>query len=359
MSRSVRIGLLRLADAAPVIAAAEWGMFERHGLDATLSVEPSWANVADKLAYGLLDAAVILPPLAMAASLGLRGPRADLIVPMGLSRAGNTVVLSAHALRTVAARQEGDGIMARGRATAAWIREAAAAGTRPRLGIVHLFSGHNLLLRYWLAAGGAEPDRDVEFVVLPPSAMERALADGRIDGFCAGAPWGTVAERDGSGRVVARGSEIWHRHPEKVLGVRRAWADEDPGRLDALLRALGEAARLCDDPDRGDALAAMLAAPAHVDAPAEAIRSSLPQDPPVDSSFPADPISFSDAHLLRGSEIEWFSAQMCRWRWMSLDDRAAAHAVFRPGLAAAALGEGSPPSLDRFCDSTESGHTLP
>ena len=61
-----RIGILRLTDAAPLIVARECGYFAAENIEAVLSVEPSWANVADKLAYGLLDGAMLLPPLAMA-----------------------------------------------------------------------------------------------------------------------------------------------------------------------------------------------------------------------------------------------------------------------------------------------------
>src|SRR5579859_5447104 len=91
---SITIGLLRLTDAAPVIIAHEHGFFARRGLDVRLSVEPSWANIADKLTYGRLDAAVMLPPLAFAVSLGLRGIGTPLVVPMSLSLNGNSITVS-------------------------------------------------------------------------------------------------------------------------------------------------------------------------------------------------------------------------------------------------------------------------
>jgi hypothetical protein len=92
---AVRLGLLRLTDAAPVVLAEAAGLYAAEDLDVRLSVEPSWANLADKLSYGLLDAAIMLPPLALAVSLGLRAAGAKLIVPMGLSLNGNGVTLSA------------------------------------------------------------------------------------------------------------------------------------------------------------------------------------------------------------------------------------------------------------------------
>ena len=65
MSTRVRIGMLRLTDSAPVVVARALGLFDSLDIHPTLSIEPSWANVADKLTYGLLDAAVMLPPLAL------------------------------------------------------------------------------------------------------------------------------------------------------------------------------------------------------------------------------------------------------------------------------------------------------
>ena len=149
-----------------------------------LSIEPSWANIADKLTYGLLDAAVMLPPLALASALGLRGPPANLVVPMGISQGGNTIVLGGDAIK------ESEGLPP-GARLLAWL---AGQSGRPRIAVVHRFSTHNLLLRYWLSLTGVDPDRDIETVVVPPEQVVAALASGQIAGFCAGAPWGVAAE---------------------------------------------------------------------------------------------------------------------------------------------------------------------
>ena len=90
----LRLGLLRLTDSAPAIVAHEFGWFAEEGIEAELSVEPSWANIADKLAYGFLDAAVIIPPLGFAIELGLRGISQKLIIPCNISLGGNTITLA-------------------------------------------------------------------------------------------------------------------------------------------------------------------------------------------------------------------------------------------------------------------------
>src|SRR5689334_7535562 len=97
MTDSVRIGVLRLVDSAPVIVAQADGVFTSLDLEAQVSIEPSWANLADKLAYGLLDAAVMLPPLVLASVAGLRGPKTRLVVPLSLSQGGNAIVLGPEA----------------------------------------------------------------------------------------------------------------------------------------------------------------------------------------------------------------------------------------------------------------------
>ena len=157
MSEVIRIGLLRLVDSAPVLVTEAEGLFAAAGLEVALHIEPSWANVADKLAWGLLDAAVMLPPLALAMASGLRGPPVRLHVAMGLSEGGNSVVVAPSIAD----------------AFPDWVR---AQTKPPRLAVVHVFSTHNLLLRYWLALTGVDPDRDIETVVVPPEQVVGALA---------------------------------------------------------------------------------------------------------------------------------------------------------------------------------------
>ncbi|HEY1736518.1 MAG TPA: ABC transporter substrate-binding protein, partial [Methylovirgula sp.] len=159
----VRIALLRLTDSAPVIMAESLGLFAHAGLDVEISIEPSWANAADKLSYGLVDCAVMLPPLAFAIALGLRGPKADVIVPMTLSTGGNSLAFTRDVANQIADEtkmKDPLDALALGRNFAKWLGGRAGRGGPPRLGVVHVFSTHNLLLRYWLAVSGINPDED-------------------------------------------------------------------------------------------------------------------------------------------------------------------------------------------------------
>jgi NitT/TauT family transport system ATP-binding protein/nitrate/nitrite transport system substrate-binding protein len=321
MTVRLRLGLLRLTDSAPVLMAEAAGLFAAEGLAVDISIEPSWANIADKLTYGALDAAVILPPLAIAIAAGLRGARRRLVLPMSLSSGGNTVTLAPPLLQRIGA---GGSALDRARR----FKAALAGIAPPRLAVVHGFSTHNLLLRYWLAAGGIDPDCEVEILTLPPEATADALAEGAIDGFCAGAPWGAVAAASGAGARLVGTGEIWAAHPEKALVVDAALAEAEPAAVRALLRALLRAALLCDHPEGDARLVALLGAADGLALPEAAIRAVLAgPDRPV---FAADAAGFPFL-----SQAAWFAGQMRRWGWMAAE----MPALYRPDLFAEAAGD--------------------
>jgi NitT/TauT family transport system ATP-binding protein/nitrate/nitrite transport system substrate-binding protein len=269
----------------------------------------------------------MLPPLALAACAGLRGPQARLIVPMALSQGGNTITVRSDIADAII----GQGSPAQPRLRD-WLRMQPE---RPRFAVVHVFSTHNLLLRYWLASSGIDPDGDVEIVVIPPETVGRALAEGRIAGFCAGAPWGDVAEQERTGRILIGTSSIWPFHPEKCLCVAESWAGRHPGLLGRLLRAILHAQVRCDGAENAPAIAALLADPCRLGLPREAARAALPGGGGREQvRFPTRAALFP-AH----AHAEWFLGQMIRWGWMPtiIDAAALARQVYRPEFLAPAL----------------------
>ncbi|MGB8276366.1 MAG: CmpA/NrtA family ABC transporter substrate-binding protein [Methylovirgula sp.] len=338
----VRIALLRLTDSAPVIMAQALGLFAQAGLDVEISIEPSWANIADKLSYGLIDGAVMLPPLAFAIALGLRGPKAEVIVPMSLSSGGNSVTftreIAAH-LGEDATKQAGaiPDALALGRGFAKWLSTRSPRSGPARLGIVHVFSTHNLLLRYWLAAAGTDPDEDVELITVPPAQTVEALAERRIIGFCAGAPWGRLAAEAGLARPVLPCSAIWRHHPEKCFAVSARFAEKNPQTLEALLGALLAAAQYCEAPANMAAVAAQVAEVLSL--PLEAVITSLPGAAPEPGIDPSDFFAQATSFPWR-SHGYWFLSQMARWGWLEqgIDLVDVATRVYRPDLYAKAAG---------------------
>jgi len=326
----VSIGLLRLTDSAPAIVAHEFGFFADEGLDGALSVEPSWANIADKLAYGALDAAIVVPPLALAVSLGLRGPAQPLVVPYALSLGGNTITFASSLVKEMRADARKVGFAA---ALAARLKRL---DQKPTLAVVHDYSTHNLELRYWLAAADAVADRDFELCVTPPAHTVEALRSGRILGFCAGAPWGEIAERTRVGVTVATSNDVWRNAPEKALAVRERWSEANPEALRSLLRALYRAARFCDAPGNSTYVAALLSRRAWLGVDSHAILQSLPGA--LGSRNPIRFHSHAATYPWRSHAL-WFLAQMRRWglieAGLPLSD--IARRVYRPDLYADAL----------------------
>jgi NitT/TauT family transport system ATP-binding protein/nitrate/nitrite transport system substrate-binding protein len=328
----LRIGFLRLTDSAPAIVAQEFGYFAEEGIDADLFEEPSWANIADKLAYGFLDAAVIVPPLAFAIELGLRGVSQKLIIPCAISMGGNTITLSRDlALRVRELANKG------GLSTA----HALAACLKDReqplpLGVVHAYSTHNLLLRYWLATAGLEAGREVRLSVVPPARAVEALQSGSIAGFCAGAPWGEIAQRAGAGLNVATSDDIWRAAPEKAFAVRASWAEENPESLKGAVRALVRAAQFCDAPENASYTGSLLSRQKYLGVDSHAILSSLPGGaiaPDNQSCFWRGAATFPwRSHAL------WFLKQMARWDLIGdIDAESLAARVYRSDLYRAAL----------------------
>jgi NitT/TauT family transport system ATP-binding protein/nitrate/nitrite transport system substrate-binding protein len=306
----VRLGFAPLTDAAPLLAAEALGFFSDEGLEADLSREVSWATIRDKLAVGALDAAHMLAPMALAAADAEAAP---IVVPLALAHGGASLTLAA---RLVDAMGEDAAGLAR------LVTRRRDEGASPlTLAVVYPHSVHNYLLRAWLAEAGIDPHADVRITVAAPSRTAELLAGGVIEGFCAGEPWGPAAQANGAGRVVARVGQLWAAAPDKVLGVGRAWAEADPPRLQAVLRALTRAAAWCAEPRNAEPLTALVAEALGL--PSSVIAPGLPH-----IAFQAEPASRAEA--------AWLLEQMQRWGQLSggADLKALAARVYRPDLCA-------------------------
>ena len=348
----LRVGFIPLLDSATLIVARERGFAEREGLRLELVREISWANIRDRVIVGHLDAAQMLAGLPIASTLGIQHLKVPMVAPMTLGLGGNAITVSSSLYRSMDETGRlgaGAGPSQTGAALAQVVRQGRSAALPPlTLAMVYPVSSHNYELRYWLAASGIDPDRDVRLVVIPPSLMVDALVAGRIDGFCVGEPWNSLAEAAGVGRIVATKAELWPLSPDKVLGMRTDWAEHHPNTVAALVRALHGAARWSDDPDNHPALAELLAQPAHIDAPVACCRRALSgrlgADPVTGYHDVPDFIRFHRhaATFPWQSHALWLYAQMVRWGQVAhaADAAALARATYRPDLYRSALSDG-------------------
>jgi ABC-type nitrate/sulfonate/bicarbonate transport system substrate-binding protein len=343
----IRAGFLPLVDAALLIVAREKDFAREEGIDLHLARETSWANIRDRVSVGHFDVAHMLAPLPIAANLGLSPLDVPFIAPMALGLGGNAVTVSTGLWVALAAEGvSSDGDPARvGRALRNVISARRSRRERPLVfAVVQTFSGHHYELRYWLAACGIDPGRDMTITVVPPPLMVDALKSGRIDGYCVGEPWNTAAVHDGAGRIVTTKSSIWRSSPEKVLGLTREWAEANPASLSALLRALHRASLWCGDKGNAADLAALLARPEYLNQPESAVLPAIINEVALGDSGPrpvADFLTFAGkaATFPWQSHALWFYSQMVRWgQVMHSEERArAARLSYRPDLYRQAL----------------------
>lgn len=335
------IGFLPLVDAALPILAHEHGFAAAEGLRLALVRDMSWATVLDRLLYGHTDAAHLVAPLAIATTLG-RGRKAQpLSVPFVLGLNGNAITMRPDLADQVAPQ----GRLGDPAVVGAKIKALVAAGRRLRFGVVHRYSSHNYMLRYWLAACGVRPDEDVEITTVAPPFCADALEAGEVDAICVGEPWNSVAVERGAGRIVLVTAQIWRRGVEKVLAMRESVLDERRDETEALLRALVQAGRHFVDPDHWDENADLLARPEYLGGDARLIRQAISDRLLLTQG--GDPVHYPDfmfqyreaANFPWVSQAEWLYTQMVRWDRTGFDaaDAKKAARVFRPDVYRSAL----------------------
>jgi two-component system, oxyanion-binding sensor len=349
MTTPLRIGFIPLVDAAALIVAVDRGFAAAEGLDITLVREVSWSNVRDKLNIGLFDAAHLLAPVAIASSLGLGHVKVPIAAPFNLGINGNAITVSPALHAALMQEIDGDRFdpMATALALARVVAKRRKSGAEPlTFGMTFPFSTHNYQLRFWMAAGGVDPDEDVRLVVLPPPYMVDSLANGHVDAFCVGAPWNSVAVDLGVGHILHFVADILVSAVEKVLAVRQNWSEKNPEIVAALVRAHVRAAEFIEQAENRPEAARMLARPERIGVDAEVIQRTL--DGRLKIS-PDGAMRESDRYLLVGRESAarpdpvqsaWLYAQMVRWGQTVLKPEAlkTAMGVFRPDLYDAALG---------------------
>ncbi len=350
-SERFRIGFLPLVDAALPILAHELGFGAREGLEIELVRDMTWATVRDRLLYGHTDAAHMIAPLAIATTLGRDRPAVPLAVPFVLGLNGNAVTFSAKLAAEVGLADELGDPARIGAALKQVAKARIAAGKRLRFGVVHRYSSHNYMLRYWLAGVGIRPDQDIEIVVTSPPFAADALAADEVDGICVGEPWNSIAVDRGVGHIALATAQIWRRGVEKVLTMRETVMDERRDAVEALVRALHAAAAHFIETGAAEESADILARPEYLDAPRDAVLRAITDR--IRMVPGGDPIHYPDfmfqyreaANFPWRSQAAWLYSQMIRWdsNAFSEADAATASSVFRPDIYRAALaGTGAP-----------------
>lgn len=362
------LGFIALTDSAPLIVAQEKGFFAEHGMSGvTLAKQSSWGTTRDNMVLGSagsgIDGAHILTPMPYlmqtgAITQGTPLPMAILarlnLDAQGISMANTyadlDVGLDASVLRPV-------------------FEERRAAGGQPTVAVTFPGGTHDLWMRYWLAAGGIDPNSDVSVITVPPPQMVANLRVGTMDAFCVGEPWHEQMVSEGIGYTAINTGELWNRHPEKAFAMRADWVDQNPNSAKALTMAVLQAAQWCDAAENKEELAAIISGRAYLNVREGDIVDRLRgeydygngravvADSPHLMKFWRDQASYPfKSHDL------WFVTEDKRWGYLPADTDAAAlvEAVNREDVwraAAADLGvdatdipEGTSRGVETFFD---------
>jgi bicarbonate transport system ATP-binding protein len=300
--------------------------------------ETSWRGIMDGIVGGYLDAAQMPSGMPLWITLGGHQDQPmPVVTAMTMTRNGNGITLDK--------RFYDQGV----RTLADFKKMLLDSPERQhRMGLVHPSSMHNLLLRYWLASGGIDPDRDLSLQSIPPAQMVVDLQKGTIDGFCVGEPWNTRAALEGVGFTVATDLEIWPGHPGKVLGVREDWANAYPNTHIALVKALLEASHYCSNPANEQEVRKIVAQREYVNTDIAYIHLGNLNDDYCRLDQPmrefAHHLFFGDG-VNRPSRTEhlWHMTQLARWghtpfprNWVEIMERVCRVSVF--STAARELG---------------------
>lgn len=254
----VKLGYFALTDAAPLIIAQEKGLFAKYGLpDVQVLKQASWGATRDNLVLGGaangIDGAHILTPMPYLISTG-KVTQNSVPVPMSIIARLNLDSQGISVAKEYAATGVG--------LDASKLKEAFAAkkagGGEVKVAMTFPGGTHDLWLRYWLAAGGIDPNKDVSTIVVPPPQMVANMKVGNMDAFCVGEPWNEQLVNQGIGFTACTTGELWKGHPEKALALRSDWIAANPNATKALLMAVMEAQQWADSMDNKEEMAAIL-----------------------------------------------------------------------------------------------------
>jgi nitrate/nitrite transport system substrate-binding protein len=252
------LGYIALMDASPLVIAKEKGFFAKHGMpDVEVSKQASWGATRDNIVLGSekngIDGAHILTPMPYLISAG-KVTQNNVPTPMYILARLN---LDAQAI-SVSNEYKDLKVTTDASPLKAAFERKKASGKEVKVAMTFPGGTHDLWLRYWIAAGGIDPDRDISTIVVPPPQMVANMKVGNMDAFCVGEPWNEQLVNQNIGFTACTTGELWFKHPEKAVGMRAEWVDKYPNAAKALLMAVQEAQQWCEKMENKQELATIV-----------------------------------------------------------------------------------------------------
>ncbi len=295
---SLDIGFIPITCATPIIMAEPMGFYERYGLNVNVVKASSWAAVRDASLSGQYDAAHMLAPMPLAISMGVGSSSRSFQMPAIENINGQAIVL---------ANEHQD-------------KRDPSQWKGFRFGVPFDYSMHNLLLRYYVAEHGLDPDTDIQIRVVPPPEMVANLRAGNLDGYLSPDPFNQRAVWEGVGFIHKLTKEIWEGHPCCAFACSEAFATENPNTYGALLRAILDATQYSSNPNNRSEIAEAIAPTNYLNQPVPVIEQVLTGrfadglgnivDEPERIDF--DPFPWHSMGI-------WILSQMKRWGYIEGD----------------------------------------
>jgi nitrate/nitrite transport system substrate-binding protein len=259
----LKIGIIALTDCSPIVVGAEKGFFKKYGLNVVVNKMASWAAIRDGIHNDDIQATHMLIGMPIASTMGLAGaPRKPMVIPWLLNRNGQAITLKAELKGKVGADPK---------ALKPFVDAAKASGSPMTFAMTFPPGTHAMWMRYYLAAGGIHPDKDVSLITIPPPQMVANMKVGKMDGFCVGEPWNARSIADGIGFTSVTTQDMWKDHPEKVCAFTSTFAEKNPKTVKAVLKGLHEASVWLDDLNNRDEGCEIVSKPNYINCPKDII----------------------------------------------------------------------------------------
>ncbi|MDO5103562.1 MAG: CmpA/NrtA family ABC transporter substrate-binding protein [Lautropia sp.] len=251
--RDLNIGFLPITCATPLIMAEVNGHYQEEGLNVRLLKNAAFGLVRDRLISGELDGGLMLATMPLAASMGLGSPPTPLRVAMIENVNGIALVMA------LKHRHNRDPRNWRGMTFAIPLE----------------YSVQNLMLRYYLANAGLDPDRDVQIRVVVPTEFVSNLRAGNIDGFVGADPLNQRAIFEEAGFFQLHMSQLWPGHPCCSFSVAERFITRHPNAFAAMLRAALKGSAYSRGGTHRREIARELARPHYLNQPEIVVRQAL------------------------------------------------------------------------------------
>ncbi len=335
---ALNFGMIALTDCSPIVIAHEKGLFKKYGISSTVTKGANWAAIRDNLSSGTIQATHMLIGMPLASTMGLAGsPKKPMIIPWLMNRNGQAITLKTEWKGKVGADPK---------AIKPFVDQANKLGEPLTFAMTFPPGTHAMWMRYYLGAGGINPDKDVSLITVPPPQMVANMKIGKMDGFCVGEPWNARAIADGIGYTSVSTQDMWKDHPEKVCAFLAEFADKNPKTVKAVLKALNEASVWLDNLDNRPEQCAIVSKPTYINCDAKTILGRLQGHYDYgDGRTKEDPsymiYSQRNCNYPQLKYAKWFLAQYRRWGLVTgaPDYEGIAKKVMRPDIYEEAMKE--------------------